>query len=118
MARFTHRLLLCTALAAFALAAGASAQDVARPVDTLQFGLLQLGSSQDDVESRLGPPAHVERDTRSVVVPVRARRRHDAPAYVVRTIEYEWWYYPEGGGAMATRLEFRNGALYAKDKYR
>jgi hypothetical protein len=120
MPRFTHRILLCTALAAFACVAVASAQDAARPVDTLQFGLLQLGSSQAEVERRLGPPARVETATRSALVPVRDRdrRRHDAPAYVTRTTDYAWWYYPEGGGSMATVLEFRNGELYSKDKYR
>jgi hypothetical protein len=107
-------------LALLALAAVAHAQDAARPVDTLQFGLLLLGSSQAAVARRVGPPARVETDTRTLLVPVRGRRRHthDAPAYVVRTTEYEWWYYPAGSGSMATVLEFRDGALYAKDKYR
>jgi len=45
-------------------------------------------------------------------------RHRDTPAYGVRTMEVEWWYYPEGGGSMATVLEFRDGELYAKDKYR
>jgi hypothetical protein len=91
-----------------------------RPVDTTQFGLLQLGMSSAEVHRRLGPPAHVERDTRAALIPLPGRfatRRH-APPYVVRTTEVEWWYYPEGGGSMATVLEFRNGELYAKDKYR
>jgi hypothetical protein len=111
-------LTLTLALAACVAVAGA--QDTVRPVDTLQFGLLPLGSSQAEVERRLGPPAHVRADTRTVLVPVRRRhdRRHDAPAYVPCTTEYEWWYYPEGGGSMATVLEFRDGYLYAKDKYR
>ena len=104
------------------VAAVVSAQE-ARPVDTAQFGLLERGMSQAEVVRRLGPPAHVKTDTQTILVPIhdrfeKHRRKHAAPPYVVRTIEYEWWYYPEGGGSMATMLEFRDGELYAKDKYR
>ena len=112
--------LLTLALLA-ALVAAASAQ-TARPVDTHAFGLLALGMSQDEVAARLGPPASVERETRTVLVPLvplhGERRRDRAPAYGVRTTEVEWWTYPEGGGSMATVLEFHDGELYRKDKYR
>jgi len=109
-------LLGCVLLGAFA----AVSADPARPVDTLQFGLLARGMSQAEVNARLGPPAQVKTETRTVLMPLRTphARHRDTPAYGVRTMEVEWWYYPEGGGSMATVLEFRDGELYAKDKYR
>jgi hypothetical protein len=118
-ARFTPRVLLYILL----LAQPALAGDASRPVDTLQFGLLSRGMSTGEVYARLGPPAHTRHDTRSALVPfpgrvAHTRRKRDAPAYVVVTTDYEWWYYPAGGGSMATVLEFRDGELYAKDKYR
>lgn len=114
------RHVACAAALVACVAAAALAQP-SRPVDTLQFGLLDLGMSTAEVHRRLGPPAHVEATTRTALVPVRdrfARRKHDAPAYVVRTTEIEWWYYPGGSGMQETRLEFRNGYLWSKDKYR
>jgi hypothetical protein len=105
---------------ALAFAVEAAAQP-ARPVDTLQFGLLQLGSSQAEVQQRLGPPAHIETETRQYWVPVYdrfdQRKRHDAPRYVMRTLEIERWYYPGTRQLQATLLEFRNGRLHSKDKY-
>jgi hypothetical protein len=107
-------------LACLLVALATASAEPARPVDTLQFGLLALGMTQDEVHVRLGPPAHVATATRTVLVPLRMpdARRRQAPAYGVRTTEVEWWYYPEGRGSMATVLEFHDGELYAKDKYR
>jgi hypothetical protein len=113
-----HLFSLATALLILLLTFAAYAQ-TSRPVDTLQFGLLDLGMSMAEVRARLGPPAHIKTETRTVLVPRRdgfcwQRHKRDAPLYDVRMTEYERWYYPEGGGNMATVLEFRNGSLDAK----
>ena len=94
-----------------------------KPVDTLQFRLLDLGMSTAEVHRRLDPPAPIATETRTVLVPLRGRtgrqrHTHDAPPYIVRTTEVERWYYPEGGGSTAMVPEFRNGELWSKDKYR
>jgi hypothetical protein len=81
-----------------------------RPVNTHQFGLLEIGSTQADVLRVLGPPADKVKQGR------KERIVHLKERYVQRKVKIETWYYPGSNRLRPTRLVFYDGLLGEKDK--
>lgn len=77
------------------------------PINTRQFGLLQLRMSEHDVLRRLGPPASIS-DIGDL------EPRFQRGGRVLRIVQAQTWYYPGNARIPATRLEFHNGVLVRK----
>ncbi len=95
---------------ATALAPRARVLPASAPVNTRQFGLLQLGMSDNEVLRCLGPPATINDAGERAVggFPHGTRIR--------RIVRGEIWYYAGTSRVEATSLEFFNGVLVRKTK--
>jgi hypothetical protein len=83
-----------------------------QPVNTHKFGLLSIGSSQDEVKRRIGPPAkRVTHGKQKRMVQVGGR-------FMRRPVRVESWYYPGTGRLLPTHLVFYDGKLAEKNKGR
>ena len=81
-----------------------------KPVDTHQFGLLRLGSSQAEVKRLLGPPKkRTTHGKKSRLVRLHGR-------FEKRKVRLETWHYPGTNRILPTQLTFYDGVLAAKDK--
>ncbi|WP_089718090.1 DUF2845 domain-containing protein [Candidatus Entotheonella palauensis] len=81
-----------------------------RPVNTRQFGLLQIGSPKAAVLRVLGPPLDkVKQGKKKRMVRLKGR-------YVQRRVKIETWYYPGSNRLRPTKLVFYDGLLGEKDK--
>jgi Domain of unknown function (DUF4124)/Protein of unknown function (DUF2845) len=81
-----------------------------QPVNTHKFGLLSIGSSQDEVKRRLGPPAkRVTHGKQKRIVQVDGR-------FMRRPVRVESWYYPGTSRLLPTHLVFYDGKLAEKNK--
>ncbi len=85
-------------------------QQVPKPVNTHQFGVLKMGSPKADVKRILGPPSEKVKQGREKRW-VRLKGR-----FVQRKVKIETWYYPGSNRTRPTRLVFYNGLLAEKDK--
>jgi hypothetical protein len=100
-------------LATIALAALAGAVR-AEPIDTLQFGLLRPGMTQQEVTARVGEPDAVTELGRVATV---SRDLHGRNV-IIREQVREAWEYVGTRLVMAVRLIFVNGRLAEKVKSR
>ena len=83
-----------------------------QPVSTHKFGLLSIGSSQDEVKRRIGPPAkRVTHGKQKRMVQVGGR-------FMRRPVRIESWYYPGTSRLLPTQLVFYDGKLAEKNKGR
>jgi Domain of unknown function (DUF4124)/Protein of unknown function (DUF2845) len=83
-----------------------------QPVSTHKFGLLSIGSSQDEVKRRIGPPAkRVTHGKQKRMVQVGGR-------FMRRPVRVESWYYPGTSRLLPTQLVFYDGKLAEKNKGR
>jgi hypothetical protein len=81
-----------------------------QPVNTHKFGLLSIGSSQDEVKRRIGPPAkRVTHGKQKRMVQVGGR-------FMSRPVRVESWYYPGTSRLLPTHLVFYDGKLAEKTK--
>jgi Domain of unknown function (DUF4124)/Protein of unknown function (DUF2845) len=86
------------------------AHQESQPVNTHKFGLLSIGSSQDEVKRRIGPPAkRVTHGKQKRMVQVGGRFMH-------RPVRVESWYYPGTSRLLPTHLVFYDGKLAEKNK--
>jgi hypothetical protein len=88
------------------------ARQESQPVNTHKFGLLPIGSSQDEVKRRIGPPA------KRVTHGKQKRLVQDSGRFIRRRIRVESWYYPGSGRLLPTHLVFYDGKLAEKNKGR
>ena len=83
-----------------------------QPINTHKFGLLSIGSSQDEVKRRIGPPAkRVTHGKQKRMVQVGGR-------FISRPVRVESWYYPGTSRLLPTHLVFYDGKLAEKNKGR
>jgi hypothetical protein len=88
------------------------ARQESQPVNTHKFGLLSIGSSQDEVKRRIGPPAKRVK---------HGKQKHmvqDGGRFIRRRVRVESWYYPGSGRLLPTHLVFYDGKLAEKHKGR
>jgi len=83
---------------------------VPRPVNTHQFGLLEIGSSKAAILRVLGPPADKVKEGK------QKRMVHLKGRSIQRNVRIETWYYPGSNRLRPTRLVFYDGLLGEKDK--
>jgi hypothetical protein len=84
----------------------------AQPVDTRQFGTIQNGMSEAEVVKRLGEPARVIEEARTM-----RRGPGLASTTWVETHQYTY-YYPGTRQTMATYITFVDGYVVGKRKVR
>ena len=98
------RLMLFT----FVLLVVCSTASWSEPVDTRVFGLLSLGTSDQDILKTLGQPDQI------IPQPTRFIRSGRDFVETKTTV----WVYAGGCCNIPTRLTFQNGTLVSKDKKR
>lgn len=81
------------------------------PVDTRQFGMLSLGSSERNVLEKLGEPGEVVQDAQTFV-----RVRRPGGGVELREKRRYAWVYPGNNQIMDTILTFEDGELVHKVK--
>ena len=86
------------------------ARQESQPVNTHKFGLLSIGSSQDEVKRRIGPPAKRVRHGK------QKRMVRDGGRFIRRRVRIESWHYPGSGRLLPTHLVFYDGKLAEKNK--
>jgi hypothetical protein len=99
----------------FAVSAAFMTHVCAAPIDTLQFGLLATGSSEQEVVSQVGEP-----DAKEDTTP-RALHAFTGPNHsriIIAPLKRETWVYRGDSVTLDSYLFFEGGKLKSKSKGR